>query len=135
MHEWPGPSTWSRRLSDEHRTLGADWARAAERPGRQELSGLGRRLADHLAEEERHVHRLVRQHFPDTLDVVRDERATFLSLLELLDRRLVGAPHDVDPSVSVIVLDIEQLWQAHVRRFESVIGPVLRQIHGGRLSP
>jgi hypothetical protein len=131
----PAVPTWSRHLRREHQQLGAEWARAALDPGRERLVNLGRQLTAHLAEEERHVHPLVRQHLPlgtGTLDAVREEHATFLSLLELLDRRLTGLVHNTDPSVVVIVHDIEQLWRAHVRRFDRVIGPVLRHLDAGK---
>jgi hypothetical protein len=130
----PSASTWSRHLRREHRGFGAAWARAAADPTGQPLQNLGRRLLAHLEEEQLRVHPLVGRYLPNgtgTLDAVRDERATFICLIDLLNRRLDGANHD---SVAVIVRDIEQLWRAHVRRFDRVIGPVLQQLDTGKAS-
>jgi hypothetical protein len=136
MRGRPSVSTWSRDLRREHRTLAAEWARAAGDPAPFRLRMLGRQLIAHLAAEQEHLHPLVHRQLPNgtgTIDAVRDEHATFLSLVELLDRRLSapGGSED-DPSVLVIVRDIEELWRTHVRRFDRVIGPVLRQLDEGR---
>ncbi|HSG91197.1 MAG TPA: hemerythrin domain-containing protein, partial [Pseudomonadales bacterium] len=132
VHVRPSVPTWSRHLRREHRVFGAEWARAAADPTGESLRSLAERLIAHLEDEQRRIHPLVDRHLPigtGTLDAVRDEHATFVSLVDLLNRRLAGQDSD---SVAVIVHDIEQLWRAHVRRFDRVIGPVLRHLDAGK---
>lgn len=129
----PSGQTRSRHLRHEHRQLATEWARAAADPTYDGLASLGRRVQAHLAEEEQAVHPVVRQHLPagtGTIDAVREEQATLLSLIELLEARLAAVGADRS-AVAVIVRDIEQLWRAHVRRFDRVIGPLLRRLDAG----
>jgi hypothetical protein len=138
MRGRPSASTWSRQLRREHRTLAAEWARVAGDPAPARLRLLGQQVIAHLAAEQEHLHPLVHRYLPSgtgTIDAVQAEHATFISLVDLLDRRLSapGGSKD-DSSVSVIVRDIEELWRTHVRRFDRAIGPVLRQLDTGRRS-
>lgn len=113
----------------------------ASRRGKVLFAALGdfvetceRRIAPHLAVEERSIYPHLRECLPEENDAVdaaireHDTLRELIGLLQLRSERLRSGEPDSDVDIAETIRDLATLWRAHAHRVDEVVRPLLKSL-------